>query len=220
MMDYKLTAETWLWNGKAWRKVATAGPAPRDHHCMAYDSSRKRFVLFGGSDADITGRSTFYGDTWEWDGKTWNQVAKNGPPARCHFAMAYDPIRKQTIMLGGYGARGVVDDRVWAWNGSAWKAITNDPIAMRSSPRMAFDTNRGQLLLYGGENGRSQPTDTWAWNGGKWSLLARQGPTGRTVHAMAYDATRSTLVVYGGSVGNDVRGDTWEFSRNSWKEIG
>jgi len=36
---------------------------------MAYDSIRKRAVLFGGADA-----TSQLGDTWEWDGGQWTRI--------------------------------------------------------------------------------------------------------------------------------------------------
>jgi len=39
-------------------------------HALAYDSRRERVVLYGGSNGTQT-----FGDTWEWDGANWRQVA-------------------------------------------------------------------------------------------------------------------------------------------------
>ncbi|MEQ1936043.1 MAG: hypothetical protein ABL962_19485, partial [Fimbriimonadaceae bacterium] len=148
--DYKLSAETWMWDGKTWKLVATSGPPPRDHHTMVYDSARKRFVLYGGSDADPTGRSVFYGDTWEWVESKWKLITQTGPPARCHHAMAYDPIRKLTVLVGGYGPNGA-DGRTWLWDGETWKSTeTPKTPAVRGSPRMVWDEKRAEIILFGG----------------------------------------------------------------------
>lgn len=218
-IDFKPTADTWLWNGKEWKKVASSGPAARDHHAMVYDSARKRFVLFGGSDADPTGRSTFFGDTWEWDGATWKQVANGYPSARCHHAMAYDPVRKQTILVGGYGPSGG-DRQTWAWNGGTWTAVAQGSPAERGSPRLAWDSNRSAIMLFGGDVGNTTPSDTWQWDGKAWSKVVGTGPRGRTVHGMAFDRTRGSAIIFGGASGNDVLGDTWEFTQGKWTQIG
>ena len=52
-------------------------PGLRGFHAMAYDSVRGKTVLFGGAIG-----SGYAGDTWEWDGATWTQVAAGGPAAR------------------------------------------------------------------------------------------------------------------------------------------
>jgi hypothetical protein len=99
--DFRVTGETWRWDGASWTRVAETGPAPRDHHAMVFDTDRKTFVLFGGSDADPSGRSTLHGDTWEWRGEAWELVAESGPSPRAHHAMAFDPVRKRTVLVGG-----------------------------------------------------------------------------------------------------------------------
>jgi hypothetical protein len=41
--------DTWEWNGSAWTRAATTGPAGRTLQAMAYDPSVKKVVLFGGT---------------------------------------------------------------------------------------------------------------------------------------------------------------------------
>jgi hypothetical protein len=66
--------DTWIWDGPQWREIKTAGPGKRNSHVMAYDAARDKTVLYGGSSYD--GRvATKYDDTWEWDGKQWQQVS-------------------------------------------------------------------------------------------------------------------------------------------------
>ncbi|MDQ5868590.1 MAG: kelch repeat-containing protein [Thermoproteota archaeon] len=63
--------ESWLWTQKQ-----DIGPSPRYYSSMAYDSSLKRVVLFGGYDGQGNR------DTWEWNGNEWTQMADTGPSAR------------------------------------------------------------------------------------------------------------------------------------------
>ena len=46
--ERKWHRDTWLWNGRAWRRVEGPNPGDRVHHAMAYDSARRRVVLHGG----------------------------------------------------------------------------------------------------------------------------------------------------------------------------
>ena len=217
-IDFKVTSETWLWNGQKWSLVATTGPTPRDHHAMAYDRGRHRFVMFGGSDADPSRRSEFFGDTWEWDGHAWLQVATTGPGSRCHFSMSYDPVNKCTVLVGGYGPRGG-DGKTWTWDGKAWRAVAQGVPADRISPRLAWDDVNKRILLFGGESGGARPSDTWAWTGTAWKRVAQTGPPGRTVHGLAWDRERKAMIAYGGSNGNDVLGDLWSFNAGKWQEL-
>src|SRR5207249_5475505 len=89
------SADTSLVN---WGQSAMGGPAARCFQGMAYDSARGRTVIFGGANA-----SSYFGDTWEWDGSIWQQLATTGqaPPARALAAMVYDSRRGRTVLFGG-----------------------------------------------------------------------------------------------------------------------
>jgi hypothetical protein len=94
--------DTWEWDGTTWIQKNITGPEPREFHAMAYDSIRKRVVLFGG---DKRG-SNFLGDTWEWDGVAWSQVATTGPSPRSSHKMVYDAAREKIVLFGGQGPNG------------------------------------------------------------------------------------------------------------------
>jgi hypothetical protein len=70
-----------------WTKKSEIGPGLRARHAMAYDSVRGQTVLFGGLDQD----GNIFGDTWEWDGGNWTEIANSDPPARIDTAMALIP---------------------------------------------------------------------------------------------------------------------------------
>lgn len=213
--SYQVTGDTWGWDGKAWTRRATSGPAPRDHHGMVFDSARRVFVLFGGSDAHPDGRTVLYGDTWEWTKAGWELVHEQGPKPGAHLAMAFDPVRARTILVGGRG-----DDRTWAWDGRTWEAVASGPPAERWSPRLTWDSVGARVLLFGGESGGASPADTWAFDGKTWSLLAPNGPPGRSVHALAFDAERGRAVLFGGAGPTGVLGDLWELSKDGWVPLG
>jgi hypothetical protein len=52
--------DTWSWDGTFWTQRQDIGPKPRTFHAMAFDSTRKKTVMFGG----IT-PSGDVADTWE-----------------------------------------------------------------------------------------------------------------------------------------------------------
>ena len=70
------TAFTWLWHGDRWTRADAAPPVPqRVSHALAYDSRRKRVVMFGGHSGFGPGRTgEMFGDTWEWSGERWERV--------------------------------------------------------------------------------------------------------------------------------------------------
>jgi hypothetical protein len=68
--------ETWRFVEARWRLAAVGGPGARNHSAMAFDRRRGRMVLHGGHDGELV-----FGDTWEWDGRTWNERL-SAPPQR------------------------------------------------------------------------------------------------------------------------------------------
>src|SRR5262249_41018110 len=126
----------------------------RDQHAMAYDSTRGRVVLFGGS----TGTS----ETWEWDGTSWTPrfIITISPSPRIGHAMAFDSVSGRVVLFGGIGSS--TFDDTWEWDGHEWSLrATTDP-APRAFHAMAFDSARLRIVLLGGWNGTLLP-DTWEY---------------------------------------------------------
>ena len=120
---------TWEWDGCTWTARSPANnPGARVAHRMAFDSTRKKTVLFGGWDTCVNHPvENTYGDTWEYDGSNWTQVASGGagePIPRIGHAMAYDTGRGVTVLFGGLrnvgcDAQELYDD-TWEWSGTQW----------------------------------------------------------------------------------------------------
>ncbi|MBN2359268.1 MAG: hypothetical protein JXR83_07425, partial [Deltaproteobacteria bacterium] len=108
--------DTWVWDGQTWTEMAPASSPPaREDHAAAYDSTRGRAVLFGG-----TGSSGYLQDTWEWDGQNWaNVTPASSPPTRAYHAMAFDSSRGRTVLFGGNYSGTRLQD-TWEWDGQTW----------------------------------------------------------------------------------------------------
>jgi len=106
--------DTWEWDGEDWVKrldLLTSPPA-RWAHLMAYDEDRQRTILFGGL-AGVTGQ---YGDTWEYDGHTWQQIfSDHAPAARWDALLVYDPLNRRTVLFGGQHWEGQ-----FGWYNDTW----------------------------------------------------------------------------------------------------
>jgi hypothetical protein len=103
-IDTGLLADTWEWDGSAWTQLSVPGPTARQDHGMAYDSARRRVVLFGGKTAaNMRGAN----DTWEFDGSAWTpRLPRFSPPAGVGvygaFApLAFDSRRGKIVKLAG-----------------------------------------------------------------------------------------------------------------------
>jgi N-acetylneuraminic acid mutarotase len=114
--------DTWEWDGVAWvKKTPAVSPPPRWLHAMA--TLGNKVVLFGGCcDTGETGESTFFGDTWEWDGVTWTQKQPaSSPERRSDHAMA--AVGSRVVLFGGWGDRRFLSD-TWEWDGMTWTQRT------------------------------------------------------------------------------------------------
>lgn len=215
-------SDLWEFDGATWALRTTSGPAARQNAAMVFDSARAKTVLFGGL-AYTTGPITF-GQTWEWNGSAWANVATTGPSPRYLHAMAYDAARQNTVLFGGLADGIARDTFTWTWNGSAWfQAAATGPSA-RFGHAMAYDAVRQRVVLFGGFGGSGDVKvllqDTWEWDGTSWALVASTGPISRQFHTMAYDAVRQRVVLLGGRDENGATiDDQWEWNGSSWSQV-
>jgi hypothetical protein len=120
---------------------------------MAYDSSRSRVVLFGGTISSFGGPTPV--DTWEWDGTTWTQASLIGPPRRQGAAMVYNA-RTQRVQLSGGGVgefNTLPYNDLWEWDGTVWtqrEPSVGGPLPTLEYSAAAFDTARSKFVVFGG----------------------------------------------------------------------
>jgi hypothetical protein len=111
--------DTWVFNGTDWVQQAPAkAPSPRYALGATWDDVRQQMVTFGGT-TGVSG-SSFLAETWVWDGSTWIQKTPSlSPSARFGPAMAYDGVRQQPIVLGGFGQNGDFLKDTWEYGDPA-----------------------------------------------------------------------------------------------------
>jgi len=235
----QLLGDTWEWDGSSWTRrcdgvpsddVCLEQPSARERHAMAFDPVTGNMVLFGGS----TGVNN--GETWEWDGATWERrYPANAPSARRDHAMAADPGKGTVVLFGGYTS--TRNGETWEWNGYDWTrrcdgvpagdTCPSQPTA-RFNHSLAYDNARGNVVLFAG-SAASVSDETWEWDGSAWALKTPAdpesdgNPSARTGHGAAFDVARGVLVVFGGSDGANCDGSgdtrchgTWEWDGTSW----
>ncbi|MBI2388402.1 MAG: hypothetical protein HYV09_02185, partial [Deltaproteobacteria bacterium] len=223
--------DTWEWTGFSWTETCTTSaciasrPSARSGSAAAYDSIRRKFVMFGGA---IVGTTD---ETWEFDGDTWTRKCTTSPctssmpSIRTDSAAAFDSARGKFVLFGGFTPTGIGADETWEWDGNAWTRVctvapcsTNIPSARRGAAA-AFDAKRGRVLLFGGR-ALSTATfygDTWEYDGSTWVRVATTGPAARTSAKLAWDDVREKLVLFGGGASSSFA-DTWEWDGTSWTQ--
>jgi hypothetical protein len=210
--SYDTYADCWSWNGSAWSPMPL-GPPARSGAAMCFDSARGRIVLFGGS-RESTATSVIYrGDTWEWSGTAWSQVASSGPPAASGSAMAFDSARNVTVLFGGHRSTGPHDE-TWEWNGVAWARRTPpaSPQALFLAA-MDYDPLRGRTVLHGGLSTAALLDTTWEWDGANWTQMPGPNPPAMAGHRAHFDAQRAGVVLI-----SQFALRTWDRISGTWVE--
>jgi hypothetical protein len=180
---------------------------------VAYDTRRKRIVLFGGLKPD----RTVSGETWEFDGNEWSQLSATGPGPLQSPAMVYDEARGVTLLFGGRNDTRALNGHTWQWDGAAWRQISTDGPPPRISAGLAYDAKRKQAVMFGGLGSSGMLADTWIWDGKRWHASSVPGPSRRALFAMAYDRRRSVVVLFGGRIKYpEDSNETWEWNGKRW----
>src|SRR5262245_39660882 len=217
--------ELWSWDGARWQRSPSAGPVARSLSAAVYDARRKRVVLFGG--VGNKGYEELKGDTWEWDGKSWRQMADTSVGTRDHHVMAYDAARGKTVLYGGQTSDRAWAKDTWEWDGVKWSKLTTPGPVGRAHFAMVYDNKRKRVVLFGGlGEDRQYHNDTWEWDGATWRKVSDEGPPPRARHRMAFDSRAGVIILYGGDglkqeAGNgfNVLEDMWTWDGSHWKEI-
>lgn len=197
-------------------------------HKMVYDSAQRLVLLQGGAtacDGHSSDYTHVYEDTWQWNGLNWDRHWNLAVGSRDDAALAFDSIRKVTVLFGGEGCSGSDDNPckehdlkagTWEYSSGTWTQVPGSTPSLRVAHTMAFDTLRNKIVMFGGGplSGDSTSDDTYEYTAGVgWTSLLDSGPPPRGYHGMVYDSHRGVMVVYGGinilTLGQ-VFDDTWE----------
>ncbi|MEW5987535.1 MAG: kelch repeat-containing protein [Chloroflexota bacterium] len=204
--------DTWIFDGTDWSELTPAdAPSPRILSAMAYDPQQQVVVLYGGEFSILE-----YGDTWTFDGLTWQAQPVAGPPARAGSGMVYDSRRQVMTLFGG----GISEDPfayrdTWEWTGSGdWVEVTpaQSP-SKRERMGMVYSPRFKRTFLYGGlDGGFGYYNDTAIWNGQRWqSGTFDPSPSARCCLAMVYDPVVRGVLLFGGSATGAEMNDVWYF---------
>jgi hypothetical protein len=220
--------ETWSFDGSDWTPINPANsPSVRELAGAAYDSARDRIVLFGGIHQTYSadGRTlteTPLHDTWEFDGTNWTQVLADGP-ALARAILAYDPVRKQTIMLG---FTTLSTTAMYAWDPVAakWNQLTPAVLpTCANQGAMTWQSSNNTILYTGGVCATSLGTEeTYEWDGTNWTKINLTLFAGAYVgSALTFDADRQQAVLFGGAPSIGVLNTgTFLYANGAWVSAG
>ncbi len=223
--------EVWRFRNGRWRLLNPRSPGPGDRLLAetTFDAGRGGVLLFGGTEIELS-QNNLKDDTWLLEGDLWTELrTSDAPPARSQHVLAHLASRGQTVVFGGEGEEGFLDD-MWILSppvdGSSprWRQISRtEPWPLpRAGAAIAEDVVRQELVMFGGFNDDFTLGDTWVWDGDHWTdRTPLRSPEARSLHDMAYDRESERIVLAGGQ---DAAGigvpSTWSWDGARWTSAG
>lgn len=209
----------WILQNSTW--VSPAGmprsPGPRCCGQSTYDAADGYFLTFGGVIYNGLYSYITLNDTWAFRNGTWTQIHPTvSPPGMYYGSMAYDPVDRYTVFLGGaFGSPYYsVRDQTWTYAAGKWNQLS--PSRAPDAPIkgcMAWDTADGYLVYWGGINSTGDVNQTWKFLHGNWSRLNTTGtPPASDGCELAYDDHDGYLLLWTASY-------SWEYSSGSWTNV-
>ena len=202
-----------------WRDE-TPGPfVMRNLANLAWDPVNQMVMFFGGSLG-----STFYSDTWEWNGSNWIKREMPAPPANASTGFLVTDTALGRVMLVALGVG------MWTFDGVSWvKLVGQVPPPGGYSPgavaygTIAYDAGRDRIVLYGVIG--HPPTETsvtWEWDGTAWTMLAPStSPTATETGTLGYDPIGGRVLLFsdGGSTCFPCTPETWAWDGTDWSLV-
>lgn len=204
--------ETWQHDGSRWTRLQprTSPPDVVDA-AMAFDVSRGVAVL-------VVAPRTGVLQVWEHDGSDWRRRFVNGvvPTGRTGFAVAHDPRRARTVLVGGDGPGQLLE-----WDGAAWHLGLADPAVQRVRPAAWFDAVAGRVRIGGGEIAGVPDDRILDWDGATLTLAraASRPPPGPWPRAQWFDPVRGRLFMFGDLLGGTAAADLWSWDGRRWQRL-
>ncbi len=172
----------WEWTGLQWQSITQSNP-PVARYAHRLVSTPAGVILFGG----LAG-NTFLGDTWRFEGGTWNQLSGPGPGPRTGFGIVYDVLRDRVVMFGGYNGSTRVNQ---TWILSSKPVLTSAPASLL---RCTSATSADFAVTAAGSG-----TFTYQWRRGGVNLS--NGPTGTGSTLVGVDSPN--LQIQSASIADD-----------------
>ena len=158
-------------------------------------------------------------------GATWiGRHPAATPSPRTGYSLAYDSVRRVTVLFGGYDGSNVLND-TWEYDGITWTQRNSSTLpTARQNGGMAYSPSEQRVVMFGGSGTTGLLNDTYEWDGSNWTLrcVGVCGPSNRQSAAMVNDSTRQRVVLFGGQglglLPNGPLNDTWEWNGSSWTQ--
>jgi hypothetical protein len=178
---------TWRFDGSVWAPAVTPfAPPPRDGAAFAYDPSRQRLVLFGGSDSQGPRN-----DVWEWDGSAWSNPSSVNPPPAGPAAFGWDPLASRLVLV----REATAPTSAYTWNGASWSTIGPLP-GLHRNRRLATHPQFGLLMLANQPPQGPEFGEIALLTGNTWNWLPTTLPEKASRGRLSFDTNRGELMLH------------------------
>lgn len=128
--------DTWVYDGTTWtQRTPVTSPPARWESTMVFDPLCGRTLLQGGATFSY---QTIFGDSWDWDGGNWTQVAGTQPSARRGVAATFDLKAGRSLWFSGRHSAGFRSD-LWGWSGGCLRTMsTVTPAAVGQTAKYRY----------------------------------------------------------------------------------
>ncbi len=221
---------TWEFTDHKWvnndtRNLSSSIEEPQ----MAYDSTRKKMVIFRGD---------FVSETWEYNSIDWELRVEHAP---CHpylqsiggcfrfdCAMTYDKILRGCVLYGGYfwwNMEGYTLNDISLYDGTNWILLGLQQTAIRHTLTFHEGLNRTVLLQAPNSNELYYLDCAPYGLDCSWSALPNPNPPEpRSNSVIIYNSARRSLFLFGGGLEDNtvyhdaikMYNELWEYKDYRW----
>jgi len=185
--------DTWIWEGKEWKKIDVPGPSARGFCAITFHKVRNTILLHGGRGND----GVTYSDLWEWNGTNWYQIEKNSSFKADHHQIVYLEDQNKILAFGGWNGENINGD-TWLWF-DKWEQLEIPSPPKRGAFSMVYNKKENNVILFGGLWLNGQYADLWKWSDKEW--LPMGGPYDNSSldhHSMIFDTRLQQIIGFGG----------------------
>jgi hypothetical protein len=197
--------------GATWTLIPRGTSAPSQRDLMGWSCGGGYCVMVNGWRF-----ASWIKETWIFNESTraWSQVNCGRrvlcPSERSDMVMAYDPVRAEHVLFGGWGMNSALlaDTFLFSVSTKTWRQASGGTAPPAREGAAAVYVPGAGIVMFGGWGNPCCVTtlnDMHIWNGGSWAPVAstvisdpaRAVPT-LAFHSMAWDDARNALIVTGG----------------------
>lgn len=222
---YHMFNDTWKFIHGNWTQLRTSAAPPGDELVkVAYDTSSKRVIYFGGLTISNLGGIVHFtplNETWAYAGGNWTQLhpIRSPPPSTFGF-LESDPALGGVVLFDNFASISNPNYETWIFAKGNWARLASATPSLWLPAGMAYDPQHRGMLLVGEVSQSNSTVETWSLSNGTWSRLTlRSEPTPAAINfsgssqSMTYDNSWGFLVFV--TLGQKST-HTWKLDHNQW----